>query len=202
MVSCVALLLLGCKTKPPAASTSSPEAATSVATDGTEPEVSKALTWESAPRRDPFQNSDEPVTPTTWPVPDDWVIHETKWFTFRAPEALKGKAGPGTDSYVGDYALASSLKLRFDYGWYSNPLNQEPDHISYSRRPAVVDGRTGYIVWCEYESPVHEVGRFAVGIFLQVKGTNKLQFSAYCADQATRQMAQAILMSVRFRTPH
>ncbi|MHC4200524.1 MAG: hypothetical protein ACYSU0_11075, partial [Planctomycetota bacterium] len=78
--------------------------------------------------------AEEPIRANEASIPEDWVEHKTKYFSFRAPRSLAGRAGYGIDSYVGDYTMGSSLELGFDYGMYSNTLEKSPGRRDYRKR--------------------------------------------------------------------
>ena len=98
-------------------------------------------------------------TPVVTP-PDDWqLIKAGDKFTFRAPSDLQPRNVKGIDSFVGEYT-SPTLELTFDYGWYSNSLNDE----GYSGSWTTIDGRRAWIATKDDKTGVH---------FPQVHDTDK-----------------------------
>lgn len=75
-------------------------------------------------------------------VPEDWqTIRARTAFTFKAPPDLEQEVAQGVDSFVGRY-VSPTLKLSFDFGWYSNAMDGEGYTASWTR----IDGRRARIV--------------------------------------------------------
>ena len=168
-----------------------------------EPATAAAFKRDTDSQRDPFVAVENPSRANEASIPEDWVEHKTKYFSFRAPKSLVGGPGSGIDSYVGDYTMGSSLELCFDYGMFSNPLKKSPGRRDYRRRAAIVDGHDGYLVWC-----VDRRGRgrrlpYEVGLYIPPvkRGSDRLMFLALCADEGTRRLARMVLLSLRFHLP-
>jgi len=84
-------------------------------------------------------------------LPDDWqLIKAGDKFTFRAPSDLRPSNVKGIDSFVGEYK-SPTLVLSFDYGWYSNSLNDE----GYSGSWTSIDGRRAWIATKDDNTGVH-----------------------------------------------
>ncbi len=79
-------------------------------------------------------------------LPDDWIkVSANQEFNLMAPAGTKVHPGKGIDSFVGSIE-APDFKLSFDYGRYSNPLNDMSGDAKYEIRNVVIDGKAANVI--------------------------------------------------------
>lgn len=77
---------------------------------------------------------------------DDWVTTKAgQAFTFEAPPDLRSVPVQGIDSFVGRYK-GDRLALQFDYGLYSNTLQDLREDPRYEAETVEIDGRQAVIL--------------------------------------------------------
>ena len=133
------------------------------------------------------QTRTAPATPEK--IPNDWKLFQASTnFSFWGPPDLKEENVRGIDSYVGQF-VSPKMTLTFDYGMYSNPLNDP----KYKREATTVDGKDAFLV------------RWDGGVGLYVPrvtadGTIRLQMSIAC-DKETAEQGLLLLKSIKFAVP-
>ncbi|MBE9584860.1 hypothetical protein IM792_10415 [Mucilaginibacter sp. JRF] len=55
-----------------------------------------------------------------------------KYFTIEVPESWQQVKARGIDSYVGEIHIDTGTIIRFDLGWYTDPMNEDEDQDRYS----------------------------------------------------------------------
>jgi hypothetical protein len=141
-----------------------------------------------------FAQSTAPAAAPPDGIPKEWVLIKAGTeFTFWAPSDFKQKRFGGVDSFVGEYE-SPTMKISFDYGWYSNPM----DTSEYQREALTLDGRAAFLARSEK----------GVGVYVpnaaetkgMPKSTDKLYFFVTC-DKATTDQATLLLKSIQFTAP-
>jgi hypothetical protein len=109
---------------------------------------------------------------TSSEVPADWIeVSAGREFDLRAPAGTEFRPLKGIDSFVGSFA-APDFELSFDYGLYSNPLNDMSGDDAYKTQDVLVDGKTAYIVTA-YAPRLSADRPYFIGIhFPKIKMTN------------------------------
>ena len=106
-------------------------------------------------------------------------------FTFEGPPDLVEIPTHGIDSYVGEYR-SPTMKVSFDYGWYSSPLKRKGDNV----RKMIINGESATLV----TKPKHVAIHFPD---IQKSG-NKLTMDVKL-NGADPKEAENLLLSIRFR---
>lgn len=124
-------------------------------------------------------------------------------FSFHLPETMQSVEIHGIDSYVGEYK-DGRMKVGFDYGLYSNPLNSYSKSPEYQEINKPIGGLPAKIVFCRQTDSAASYKYFAGVYFASVKpGTeqiqNKLMLSAEFNNPDDWQTAQIIFESIRFK---
>lgn len=127
---------------------------------------------------------------------DDWVtVRAGNAFTFEAPPDLRSVPVQGIDSFVGQYQ-GEKFALQFDYGLYSNTLDDLRRDSRFEREAVAIDGRPGEIFTgpgpegCEFEVALYVVADPSRAVSLQMGG---------CANgYAGVVQMQRLMRSIRF----
>lgn len=131
------------------------------------------------------------VLPSLCQTPDvAWIKIDANTFSLNAPKGWELHQDRGIDSYVGKF-VGDDVTLHFDYGHYSNPLDEAaaPKYsISYER----VGGRKAKIV-----SPRGQEGLTAI-YFPKVNDSDKLCVWANNLTEGQRNLVLRILRTIRF----
>ena len=120
-------------------------------------------------------------------ISSDWVvIHAKGGFEFSVPPGTVDQKAQGIDSAVGRFT-GTGFELSYDYGWYSNPL----DDKRYQRVEEKVDARTCFVA----------TGDGFVGVYFPAvyawDPTIKLQVSIKLSGM-DKDAALRVIRSVRF----
>jgi len=122
-------------------------------------------------------------------IPNDWKLFQASArFSFWGPPDLKEENVQGIDSYVGQF-VSPKMILTFDYGMYSNPLNDP----KYKREATTVDGKEAFLV--QWDG--------GVGLYVPrvtADGRTRLQMSIAC-DKETAAQGLLLLKSIKFSVP-
>lgn len=108
-----------------------------------------------------------------------------------APPGWEFHKKQGIDSYVGEFA-GNGIVLKFDYGRYSNPLDEarEPKYVVAREN---VGGHKAKVVY------PREPGQGITGIyFSRVPGSNRLCLWGQDLTDSQRELALKIFRTVRF----
>lgn len=131
------------------------------------------------------------VFPSRGQTPDvAWIKIDANTFSLDAPKGWVFHRERGIDSYVGRF-VGDDITLHFDYGHYSNPLD-EADAPKYTISYERVGGRKAKIV-----SPRGPEGLTAI-YFSKVKDSDKLCVWANNLTDAQRNLVLRILRTTRF----
>lgn len=133
--------------------------------------------------------------PLVMSAPPDWQkIDAGGRFTFLAPADLQSKPVQGIDSFVGEYR-SHSLTLGFDFGWYSNSLDDE-QKAGFRQRWVTVSGRDAKLV--VYTNPASPRPYVAAIHFPDLgDGLTRLTVSAAGQTPADQQDAIRIFSSLQ-----
>jgi hypothetical protein len=108
---------------------------------------------------------------------DDWItVKAGTAFTFEAPPDLHSVPVQGIDSFVGEYQ-GDHFSLQFDYGLYSNRLDELRADSRFEREAVMIDGRPADIFTgpgptkdCAFEVAVYVVADPTGPVALQMGG--------------------------------
>ncbi len=79
-------------------------------------------------------------------LPDNWInVSANQKFDLMAPAGTEVHPAKGIDSFVGSIE-APDFSLSFDYGRYSNPLNDMSGDAKYEIRDVVIDGKAANVI--------------------------------------------------------
>jgi hypothetical protein len=136
-------------------------------------------------------------------VPADWVeVPADALFSMKAPPGTVFKPGQGTDSNVGAFEVPG-FQLAFDYGVYSNSLNQDSGDQDYQARETEIDGKAARIVTAY--APHRASGRpYFIGVhFPRVGETSlgsiKLTVSGSLVKKEDYSIVEMIFSTIRFK---
>ena len=124
-------------------------------------------------------------------IPDGWIKLDAGAFSLLGRKGWEFQREQGIDSYVGRFS-SGDMKLEFDYGLYSSPLDDAKDP-KYSIAHEIVDGREARIV-CP-RTPGHGV----TGIyFRKTEGKNKLCLWGQDLNKSNQELAMRMFRTIRF----
>lgn len=133
----------------------------------------------------------------------DWVqVQADELFSVMAPPGTRWQARDGKDSAAGRFETPA-FTLAYDYGFYSNPLNDASHAERYATRDLVIDGRKAKTV--SYYAPGHSAARpYFIGIhFPNVKPSaqGSIRLTVYASVAAAEDYDQIIRIfeSIRFK---
>jgi len=124
---------------------------------------------------------------------------DATYFTFHIPVYMVKTRSQGIDSHVGGYKSAR-IRLGFDYGVYSDPLDYDSGLPQYQASTIEVDGRKARIVSFQKADEWFTAIHFPSAAETP-EGTIKLTMHASCASQQEVRLARDIFTSVRFKEP-
>ncbi|TSC85764.1 MAG: hypothetical protein G01um101416_783 [Microgenomates group bacterium Gr01-1014_16] len=75
-----------------------------------------------------------------------WQSINTGPFTVSLPPSWKFNKLQGTDSFVGEF-VGNGIKLSFDYGWYSDPLNRYQNDPNYFISEEIISNYLAKIIY-------------------------------------------------------
>lgn len=137
------------------------------------------------------------ATPAVAQPVDDWVVVKAgAAFSFEAPPDLKAVPVQGIDSFVGEYR-AERFSLQFDYGLYSNSLDDLRSDSRFEREVVIVDGRSAEI----FTGPgPNENCPFLVALYAVVDPARRvsLQMGGCANGYAGVVQMQRLMESIRF----
>jgi hypothetical protein len=131
--------------------------------------------------------------------PAGWVQMDTGKFTFFVPPDVKYFPTMGIDSFVGEYK-GESIYLNFDYGMYSNGLEDAGSGSNYISKIERIDGKKARIAAFDFPNYGIPFG-YVVGIHfpeVAAKGI-RLTIVASCKTKEDREAAATILRTIRFK---
>lgn len=132
------------------------------------------------------------------PPAKDWQKVEIKGrFSFSIPPAMKQTSVQDTDSLVREYR-SPSVRLGFDYGWYSDPLDYQK-RTDYQESIVEIDGRKAKFVTFRPADTRSDFATFA-GIHFSdpVDGQNKLTMWARYQNPADLNQIMKVFQSIKF----
>jgi len=131
-------------------------------------------------------------------APDEWTLADSSCdFLFLVPAEMQKKDVTGIDSCVGQYQGAG-MELSYDYGGYSDPLNEYGDSDEYKEESVVIDGFQAKLISLRRLDSV-ELPYFTAAHFPYVgKAGIKLTMAMSCAGPAEVDTAQQILRTITF----
>lgn len=129
--------------------------------------------------------------------PNGWVQVDAKKFSFYVPSDIKAVPVRGIDSFVGEYKC-DSISLSFDYGQYSNRLENEGES-GYASRKERIGGKSAKIASFHYPNTGHPFDH-AIGVhFPQVAGKEvRLTVFATCKTTNDYETAKTIFRTIKF----
>jgi len=140
-----------------------------------------------------IESPEPPITPHF----PGWVLMDEKAFSFYAPPDMKSLPVQGVDSFVGEYH-GDSITLHFDYGRFSNPLeNRDGTGVSeYSSQVELIGGKNAKVV------SLHSYGEKLVGVYFPSAGGEgiRLTVTATGKTPSDYETAKTIFRTIQF--PH
>jgi hypothetical protein len=129
---------------------------------------------------------------------EEWKRFDAGWFSFSIPSDMNEDEAHAIDSYVGQFHNAR-MEISFDYGVYSNPLDDsnKSDHRS---ELIEIGGKQTKIVMYVESSSDSPLKYFAGVHFPDLGGQSKLTMTARCRDRDGQAIAKKIFESVRFKS--
>ena len=120
----------------------------------------------------------------------DWQLVDAGTFTIFLPPKWQFNKIQGTDSQVGEF-VGGAMHLRFDFGWYSDPLRVHSNgHIVSDE---IIDGHSAKLV-------VSKGGEGITGVHFEDLGNhNKLSIAGYNLNPSQQQTALAIFRTIQFK---
>lgn len=119
-------------------------------------------------------------------------------FSFSAPKNLESQETHGIDSFAGQYN-SPDLKLQFDYGMYSDPLeNTSPD--DFKAEKAMIGGHEARIVTFRSAGLEPEFSYWAGVHFPDLGDRVKLTMLVRSAKAQGQKKAKIIFHSIRFNS--
>ncbi len=89
-------------------------------------------------------STSSPLPPVTNGTSTNWQSVDADYFTLSLPPGWKFNKLGGEDSYIGEF-VGDGMRLKFDYGWYSNSLVEDSDP-NYTVTYETIDGYQAKIV--------------------------------------------------------
>jgi hypothetical protein len=131
-------------------------------------------------------------------VPAEWQLVESNCdFLFLVPGEMQKQDVTGIDSCVGQYKGAG-MELSYDYGGYSDPLDDYGDSAEYKEESVVINGLQAKLISLRHLEG-GELPYFTAAHFPNVgKAGIKLTMSMRCAGPAEVDTARQILHSITF----
>lgn len=138
-------------------------------------------------------------------VPAGWQKIDAKGhFTFYVPPGMKAGDVRGIDSYVGAYRNAE-MRVSFDYGWYSDPLNSYSKGPEYKESFVELSGRKAKLVTFIQPEVADGFRHMAAVHFEDVGvakregfGETKLTMRIICKHPDALETAKRVLRSIAF----
>ena len=135
--------------------------------------------------------------PETTPSNEWQVVDSSCQFFFEAPGTLERTSFGGIDSCVGEYG-GPGMKLSYDYGGYSDPLDSYSDNADYKEELKVIDGFEAKVISMRHtdgrELPYSIAAHFAdIG-----KDSTKLTMWISCAGTTEMETGREIIGSISF----
>lgn len=136
-------------------------------------------------------------------VPADWVkVAAGSEFDLMAPAGTEFHPAEGIDSFVGSFE-APDFKLSFDFGRYSNPLNDLSGDAKYEIRNVLIDGKAANIVTA-YSSRFSTDHPYFIGIhFPEIKksvlGSTKLTVFSLLETADYYSVVEKIFKTIQFK---
>jgi len=134
----------------------------------------------------------------------EWREEDLNVFSLLLPADMIEEEVQGTDSFVGQYNRAG-MTLGFDYGWYSNPLNDHCDQPEYQESQIELSGKPARIISFRNEDQdftpgySYVAGLYVPNVFESESGAvDKLQADVQYNNAEEKAIARCILESVRF----
>lgn len=133
-----------------------------------------------------------PLSKHATPPPSGWVKLDAGTFSIYGPPGWEFHKGQGIDSYVGSFS-SEGVVLRFDFGRYSNPLDQyhEPAYVVAHE---AISGYQAKIV-----SP-RIPGQGTTGVyFKRAGGSNRLCLWGDDLEETQQQIALKMFRTIQFK---
>ena len=133
------------------------------------------------------------------PIPHEWQrIHVKTQFTFFVPPDMKPHVVQAKDSSVGEYRN-SNIHLRFDYGWYSDPLDNYSRKPGYQEVKVEIDGKRAKVVTFHNTEENEDFKYVAAVHFVRVRDDKTgLTMWADCKGLPEVDIAKRIFGSIKF----
>ena len=137
-------------------------------------------------------------------APADWRTWDLGAFRMRAPADLRLAAG-GIDAQSGALTTAA-LRIDYDFGLYSDPLDRRADTLDYQSRAGTVDGLAARFVGYRIAPAGAQAGQACSGVHVpevRSSGMGSLALTVLaCAEHADGlRDVPAMLASIRFQPP-
>src|ERR1044072_4378283 len=138
-------------------------------------------------------------------APGGWKrIDANGHFSFYLPPEMKKQDVQGIDSYVEVYS-SETMKLNFDYGQYSNHLDNEGEE-DYQAEMIEIAGRKAKVVTFTIKNGEPGYSYYA-GVYFSDAGTIERRFpkpeltvGVSCKSRADQETAKKIFSTIRFPT--
>jgi len=145
----------------------------------------------------PTTCSGEDLSPKT---SENWAkVEVSKFFSFSIPPELKEIKVKGKDSMVGRFE-SKTVRLSYDYGWYSDSLKHYTEREGYRATEAMVDGKKAKIVTFQQKTEDAALGHIAAIHFPKLPNTqSRLTIFARCAGEKELDLAKKIFGTVKFK---
>jgi len=129
----------------------------------------------------------------------EWdIINADNKFMFNIPQNMQKQDTHGIDSYIEEYRN-KSMRVSFDYGIYSDPLDGYSMGPAYKEIKEVISGREAKIVYFKPTSFASEYKYYAGVHFPAVEEDgSKLTMVVEFNDEKDWEIAKAIFRSVYF----
>jgi hypothetical protein len=133
-------------------------------------------------------------------TPDEWEIVEVgDIFSLAAPPGTLYHEGSGADSIVGTIAV-QDLKLSFDYGVYSDPLNKDDFYKNYELEETQIDGIAARIVTAyNTGNNSHLIGVHFPNIKESLLGSVKLTIYSSLESEENYDMVEKIFRTIKLK---
>jgi hypothetical protein len=135
--------------------------------------------------------------PDTTPSNEWQQVDSSCNFFFEAPGTLKRTRFGGIDSCVGEYG-GPGMSLSYDYGGYSNPLEDYSDSADYKEEMTVIDGFPAKVISLRHTDGRELPHSIAVHFANIAVSSTKLTLWIDCAGTTEMETGRKIIDSITF----
>src|SRR6266446_1966001 len=130
--------------------------------------------------------------PSSISPPAGWVQVDARKFVFFVPPDVKSVPTMGIDSFVGQYK-GDSISLDFDYGFYSDGLQDAEGGFNYVSHLERIDGKKARMASFDFPNTGHPFD-YAIGVHFPKAGAKGIRLTVFatCKTKADYETAEQI----------